>query len=196
MDRLDRLVQLHGQPLRRAHCGTLGDNENFWAATGGIELEDFRYDALKVAIKLDDDKALNRRIELLRKALDGYRPGPYDQLAATLRASGNEEHASTVSLKKQQFRYDALAKGFRFFGPGVKFWSWLQRSMVGYGYRPVRALGWLLTLLVPIAAVSVGVTPGPLVVPTEKPAVVWPAATTTLAGRVTRVGSLLCRVTG
>ena len=134
--------------LRRAHCGTLGDNENFWAATGGIELEDFRYDVLKVAIKLDDDKALNRRIELLRKALDGYRPGPYDQLAATLRASGNEEHASTVSLKKQQFRYDALAKGFRFFGPGVKFWSWLQRSMVGYGYRPVRALGWLLTLLV------------------------------------------------
>jgi hypothetical protein len=134
--------------LRRAHCGTLGDNENFWASTGGIELEDFRYDALQVAIKLDDDKGLNRRIELLRNALDGYRPGPYDQLAATLRRSGNEEHASTVLLKKQQFRYDALAKGFTVFGPGVKVWSWLQRSMVGYGYRPVRALGWLLTLLV------------------------------------------------
>jgi hypothetical protein len=134
--------------LRRAHCGTLGDNETFWAARGGIELEDFRYDALKVAIKLDDDRALDRRIDLLRNALDGYRPGPYDQLAATLRASGNEEHASTVSLKKQQFRYDALAQGFKVFGPGVRLWSWLQRSMVGYGYRPVRALGWLLMLLV------------------------------------------------
>jgi hypothetical protein len=134
--------------LRRAHCGTLGDNESFWASQGGIELDDFRYDALKVAIKLDDDKALNQRIELLRNALDGYRPGPYDQLAATLRASGNEEHASTVSLKKQQFRYDALAQGFKVFGPGVRLWSWLQRSMVGYGYRPVRALGWLLMLLV------------------------------------------------
>ncbi|MEC3980652.1 oxidoreductase [Amycolatopsis sp. H20-H5] len=134
--------------LRRAHCGTLDDNEHFWASAGGIELEDFRYDALKHGLKLDDDRALDHRIALLRQAMDGYRPGPYDQLAATLRASGNEEHASTVLLKKQQFRYEALAQGFKVFGPGVRLWSWLQRSMVGYGYRPVRALGWLLTLLV------------------------------------------------
>ncbi|MFE6609986.1 oxidoreductase [Amycolatopsis sp. NPDC057786] len=134
--------------LRRAHCGTLGDNEAFWASASGIELEDFRYDALQEDIALDDDRAIDHRIALLRKAMDGYRPGPYDQLAATLRASGNEEHASTVLLKKQQFRYEALAKGFKFFGPGVHVWSWLQRSMVGYGFRPVRALGWLLTLLV------------------------------------------------
>src|SRR5262249_3925866 len=89
--------------LRRAHCGTLGDNENFWSSKGGIELDDFRYDALKISPKVDDDDALDHRIRLLRHALDGYRPGPYDQLAVTLRASGNEEHASTVSLKKQQF---------------------------------------------------------------------------------------------
>jgi hypothetical protein len=134
--------------LRRAHCGTLTDNEAFWAATEGIELEDFRYDALKKGIPLDDDKSLDHRIELLRKAMRGYRPGPYDQLAHMLRAAGNEEHASTVALRKQQFRYEALARGFKFFGPGVRLWSWLQRSMVGYGYRPVRALGWLFTLLV------------------------------------------------
>ncbi|MFJ9782056.1 oxidoreductase [Amycolatopsis sp. NPDC101161] len=134
--------------LRRAHCGTLTDNDEFWAASGGIELEDFRYDALGRGIPLDDDKALDRRIELLRRAMRGYRPGPYDQLAHMLRAAGNEEHASTVALRKQQFRYEALARGFKFFGPGVRLWSWLQRSMVGYGYRPVRALGWLFTLLV------------------------------------------------
>jgi hypothetical protein len=134
--------------LRRAHCGTLSDNEALWASTGGIELDDFRYDALKVGIPLKDDQALDHRIELLRKAMRGYRPGPYDQLAQMLRAAGNEEHASTVALRKQQFRYDALARGFKFFGPGVRLWSWLQRSMVGYGYRPVRALGWLLMLLV------------------------------------------------
>ncbi|WP_033289954.1 hypothetical protein [Amycolatopsis jejuensis] len=134
--------------LRRAHCGALADNEEVWAASDGVELDDFRYDALKHGIALDDDRALNRRIDLLRKAMRGYRPGPYDQLAATLRAAGNEEHASTVALRKQQFRYEALAKGFKVFGPGVRVWSWLQRSMVGYGYRPVRALGWLFTLLV------------------------------------------------
>jgi hypothetical protein len=134
--------------LRRAHCGSLADNEQVWASSDGIELDDFRYDALKHGIALDDDAALDRRIYLLRKAMRGYRPGPYDQLAATLRAAGNEEHASTIALRKQQFRYDALAKGFKVFGPGVRLWSWLQRSMVGYGYRPVRALGWLFTLLV------------------------------------------------
>ncbi|HWD04611.1 MAG TPA: oxidoreductase [Amycolatopsis sp.] len=147
------LLGLHTPPagrvvLRRAHCGTLDDTEALWAARDGIELDDFRYDALKSPIALDDDAALTHRIALLRKAMRGYRPGPYDQLAATLRAAGNEEHAATVGLRKQQFRYEALAKGFKIFGPGVRLWSFLQRSMVGYGYRPVRALGWLLTLLV------------------------------------------------
>ncbi|GAA1968691.1 oxidoreductase [Amycolatopsis minnesotensis] len=134
--------------LRRAHCGTLSDNRELWAATGGLELEDFRYDVMKTPIDVKDDDSVDERIELLRKAMGRYRPGPYDQLATMLRASGNEEHADTVLLRKQQFRYDALARGFTVFGPGVKVWSWLQRWMFGYGYRPVRALGWLLTLLV------------------------------------------------
>jgi hypothetical protein len=30
----------------------------------------------------------------------------------------------------------------------VRLWSWLQRWMVGYGYRPMRALLWLLLCLV------------------------------------------------
>ncbi|ASR38709.1 oxidoreductase [Prauserella marina] len=134
--------------LLRSTCGTLQDNDNLWEATGGLELEDFRYDALATPIALRDDEAVGERLERLRKAMGGYRPGPYDQLAVMLRASGNEEHADTVLLKKQQFRYDALAHGYRFFGGGVRLWSWLQRSMVGYGYRPFRALGWLLMLLV------------------------------------------------
>ncbi|WP_158879489.1 oxidoreductase [Amycolatopsis anabasis] len=134
--------------LRRAHCGTLSDNAELWEAQGGIELEDFRYDVMKRPIGIKDDRAVDRRIEQLRQAMGGYRPGPYDQLAAMLRNSGNEEHASTVLFKKQQFRYRSLADGYRFFAPLVLLWSWLQRSMVGYGYRPIRAVGWLLMLLV------------------------------------------------
>jgi hypothetical protein len=134
--------------LRRAHCATLSDNEHFWHASFGIEMEDFRYDALTEPISLDADDVVERRIVLLRQSMDGYRPGPYDQLAAMLRASGNEEHAATVLLKKQQFRYDSLARGYRLLGPAVRLWSWLQRWMVGYGYRSMRALGWLLVLLV------------------------------------------------
>ncbi|MBK1784695.1 oxidoreductase [Prauserella cavernicola] len=134
--------------LRRAHCGTLSDTPALWKATGGLELEDFRYDALDTPIDLRDDKTVKGRLEQLHDAMPGYRPGPYDQLATMLRTSGNEEHADTVLLKKQQYRYESLAKGNRVLGLGVRLWSWLQRSMVGYGYRPVRALAWLVMLLV------------------------------------------------
>ena len=134
--------------LRHAHCRTLDDNDAFWASEGGIELEDFRYDVLRRPIGMKNDRAVDTRIKQLRRAMDGYRPGPYDQLATMLRSSGNEEHADTVLFRKQQYRYEALAQGYRVLGPGVHLWSWLQRGMVGYGYRPVRALGWLIGLLV------------------------------------------------
>ncbi|SNR27108.1 hypothetical protein SAMN06265360_10121 [Haloechinothrix alba] len=134
--------------LRRARCGTLDDNAQLWEASKGIELEEFQYDALREPIEIEDDGEVKRRLRRLRGAMRDYRPGPYDQLATMLRASGNEEHAATVSMRKQQYRYEALARGAGVFAPGVWLWSWLQRAMVGYGYRPVRALAWLLALLV------------------------------------------------
>ncbi len=131
--------------LRGASCTSLDDNETFWSATGRIDLEDFRYDSLRHSIDPQDDPAVLRRLRWLRQAMrHRYRPGPYDQLAALLRASGNEEHASTVLMEKQRLRYIAVAEGTRVVGPLVLLWSWLQRSMVGYGYRPGRALGWLV----------------------------------------------------
>jgi hypothetical protein len=135
--------------LRHARCASLRDNDTFWDATGHIELDDFRYDALAMPIDLDDDAQIVRRLRLLRKAMGGsYRPGPYDQFAAMLRSSGNEEHASTVLIAKQRWRYNALAEGYRVLGPVVRVWSWLQRYVVGYGYKPMRALLSLALLLV------------------------------------------------
>jgi hypothetical protein len=135
--------------LRHARCASLLDNDAFWDATGHIELDDFRYDSFAVPIELDDDAQIVRRLRLLRKAMGGsYRPGPYDQFAAMLRAGGNEEHASTVLIAKQRWRYNALAEGYRVLGPVVRTWSWLQQWAVGYGYKPMRALLALVTLLV------------------------------------------------
>jgi len=135
--------------LRHARCATLADNDKFWDATGHISLHDFRYDALAEPIELDDDDQVKHRLKLLRNAMgDIYGPGPYDQFAAMLRNAGNEEHASTVLIDKQRWRYAALADGYRILGLPVRLWSWLQRWMVGYGYRPMRALLWLLALLV------------------------------------------------
>ncbi|MEV6716374.1 hypothetical protein AB0M48_30555 [Lentzea sp. NPDC051208] len=131
--------------LRQARCTSLDDNENFWNTTGFIDLDDFRYDSLAYPIDLRDDDQVQQRLRWLRQAMRrSYRPRPYDQFAEMLTAAGNEEHASTVLIEKQRLRYRAVAEGMRFFGPLVLVWSFLQRSMVGYGYRPARALGWLI----------------------------------------------------
>ncbi|HEU5473030.1 MAG TPA: hypothetical protein VFV67_20485 [Actinophytocola sp.] len=135
--------------LRHARCASLADNARFWDSEGRIDLEDFRYDALAVPIDLEDDAAVRERLRWLRHGMrDVYRPGPYEQFAAMLRASGNEEHAATVLIAKQRWRYVALAEGYRVLGPMVRVWSWLQLWMVGYGYRPMRALLWLVACLV------------------------------------------------
>lgn len=135
--------------LRHLHCAALADNEALWHAAGGIELQDFRYDAFTAPVALDDDRRVNERLAWLRHGMrDIYRPGAYDQLAAMLRASGNEEHAAIVLVEKQRRRYVALADGAHLTRPGIHAWSWFQRSMVGYGYRPTRALAWLIACLV------------------------------------------------
>ena len=126
--------------LRHARCATLADNEKFWDATGHIALDDFRYDALAEPIELDDDPQVKHRLKLLRNAMgDIYRPGLYDQFVAMLRANGNEEHVLTVLIESS-----AGVRGTRRRlpdpRPAVVLWSWLQRWMVGYGYRPMRAL--------------------------------------------------------
>ncbi|MET0133650.1 MAG: hypothetical protein ABW215_08645 [Kibdelosporangium sp.] len=147
--------------LRHARCASLADNEKFWDATGRIDLEDFRYEALAVPIDVKDDEKVRQRLRWLRASMHGnYSPGPYDQLASVFRASGNEEHASTVLIQKHRWRYVAMSDGFRVLGPGVRLWSWLQRSMVGYGYRPTRALVWLLMCLV-LGSLWFGLHPRP-----------------------------------
>ncbi|TDQ05284.1 oxidoreductase [Labedaea rhizosphaerae] len=134
--------------LRQARCAVLDDNAAFWAGgSGRMQLDDFRYDSLATPIEVNDDQRIVDRLRWLENAIGTYSPGPYDQCAAMLRANGNEEHATTVLIAKQRKRYRALADGYRVMGPGVLFWSWMQRAMVGYGYRPTRALVWLLACL-------------------------------------------------
>ena len=166
--------------LRHARCHSLADNEQFWDAKGRIDLEDFRYDAMAVPIDLEDDEQVRIRLRWLRHGMrDVYRPSPYDQFAAMLRACGNEEHASTVLLEKQRRRYVALAEGYRVLGPLVRVWSWLQRWMVGYGYRPMRALFWLVTVFA-AGTVWFAEQPRPLPVSSDDNHLVWNAPLYTL----------------
>ncbi|WP_020499395.1 hypothetical protein [Sciscionella marina] len=131
--------------LRHARCTSLEDNEHLFDAHGGVDLEDFRFEAFTDPVHVVDDEAIEQRLEWLARSGE-YRPGPYDQLASVLRASGNDEHAATVLFTKQRRRYVALASGYQRLNFLPLIWSWLQRVLLGYGYRPMRALAWLIGL--------------------------------------------------
>ena len=132
--------------LRQAQCELLGDNAELWQATGGTDIEDFSYDNFSEPVEATDETRVLQRLAWLRATSRGkYQPGPYDQLATVFRENGNEEHAVTVLIEKHRHRYQAIASATRpILRPSVHLWSLLQRITVSYGYRPLRALLWLI----------------------------------------------------
>jgi hypothetical protein len=80
------------------------------------------------------------RVAWLRRDVDGYHPRNYETLAAMYRNSGDDAGARLVLLARERERRAQLAWY-------AKAWSWLQEVTVGYGYRPLRAAGWLLAFL-------------------------------------------------
>lgn len=132
--------------LRQARCELLDDNATLWAASGGVDVEDFTYDNFAEPVEPTDQTRVRERLEWLRTtSASSYQPGPYDQLATVFRENGNEEHAVTVLIEKQRRRYQAIAAtSGRLLGLPVHLWSLLQRVTVNYGYRPMRALLWLV----------------------------------------------------
>ncbi|MEY8041667.1 MULTISPECIES: oxidoreductase [Saccharopolyspora] len=133
--------------LRRAQCELLADNAELWRAQGGVDVEDFGYDNFSEPVEPTDTARVRERLDWLRTTGGRYQPGPYDQLAKVFRGNGNEEHAVTVLIEKQRRRYQAIAAATRpAFRWPVRLWSMLQLVTVSYGFRPLRALIWLLLL--------------------------------------------------
>ncbi|WP_461017718.1 oxidoreductase [Streptomyces daliensis] len=82
------------------------------------------------------------RLATLRRDPDGYRPQPYQQLAAVCRSVGHDDEARRVLLARQRCRRGTLR-------PAGRAWGLLLDATVGHGYRPWLAGLWLtaLTLL-------------------------------------------------
>ncbi|WP_329332626.1 membrane-associated oxidoreductase [Streptomyces sp. NBC_00663] len=81
-----------------------------------------------------------RRLPLLERDPDGYVPYAYEQLTASYRRVGDDYAARLVQLAKQRRLRTTRAWHGR-------LWGYLQDVTVGYGFRPLRALAWLLSLL-------------------------------------------------
>ncbi|ETK32738.1 hypothetical protein [Microbispora sp. ATCC PTA-5024] len=80
------------------------------------------------------------RLSWLRRDPDGYRPQPYEELAAYYRRIGHDAEGRRVLLAKQRARRRTLRL------PG-RLWGGLLDVLVGYGYRPWLAGVWVALLL-------------------------------------------------
>lgn len=81
-----------------------------------------------------------RRLTMLERDGDGYVPHTYEELAAAYRRVGDDQAARLVQLAKQR-----RVRGTRpWYG---RVWGYVQDATVGYGFRPLRACAWLLSLL-------------------------------------------------
>ncbi|MFG3102401.1 membrane-associated oxidoreductase [Streptomyces sp. NPDC048182] len=102
-----------------------------------------------------------RRLPMLERGPDPYLPFTYEQLTAAYRRIGDEDAARRVQLAKQR-RHRRTLPWY------ARLWGYLQDATVGYGFRPLRAGIWLLSLLAVGSAVY-RVHPPPPLKPAEAP---------------------------
>ncbi|MFC6092875.1 hypothetical protein [Saccharothrix lopnurensis] len=118
--------------LTRCAATAVQDGPGLWAATGGVDVDDFTFRSIASTPPVD----VRTRLRWLREVQPDFAPGPYEQLAAVYRDGGEEELAQLVQIAKQHRRYSEL-------GVAGRVWGALQRWTVGYGYRPWLAIAWL-----------------------------------------------------
>jgi hypothetical protein len=151
-----RLSNPEGQALRASSC-VIGELWLREAAPiqGTVNLRDSQLNLLHISPEVWPDRVrieglshrslaprlpAEQRLPLLEREERGYRPATYEQLTTMYRMAGDEADARTVQLAKLRRHRSTLPRRAR-------IWGHLQDTTVGYGFRPTRAAGWLLALL-------------------------------------------------
>lgn len=124
--------------LTSAQVRVLNDEPGNWPAN--LLLDGFTYDDLQPYAPAKSRPCNRGRLAWL-ECNEHYAAQPYEQLAAYYRRLGQEEEARTVLLAKQRRQ----RKGLRLPGKSL---SLILDVLVGYGYKPSRAFGYLLALLI------------------------------------------------
>ncbi|MFI7309360.1 membrane-associated oxidoreductase [Streptomyces hygroscopicus] len=166
-----RLRNPGGQALRASSCviGELWLRETA-PIEGVVNLRGSQVDLLHIApetwpdrVRIDGlsyrrltpDLPAEQRLPVLEREESGYLPYAYEQLTAAYRIAGDDAAARTVQLAKLRRHRRTLPRYAR-------AWGHLQDITVGYGFRPMRAAGWLLALLLTGATAFALVHPRPL----------------------------------
>ena len=134
--------------LATAHIGTLVDDANCWPAKGNI-FDGLRYDRI-----IGPTDAATRIDWLNRQRADqlgtDFKPQPWEQLIKVLREMGHPAEAAEIAIAKQV----ALRKAGKIGNAKQPLRQWLlywplhklYGTLAGYGYRPLRLVGWMAML--------------------------------------------------
>ncbi len=122
--------------LRHASTSVLADKSANWEALGDLFLDGFTYERID-GLQPCDAKS---RIEWIKRSQPGrFTPQPYEQLAKVFRENGFEEDARDVLIAKNK-SYIKNAPVSRRAKLRRRIFGWI----LGYGYRPWKAVWWLL----------------------------------------------------
>ncbi|MEV4176175.1 hypothetical protein [Nonomuraea sp. NPDC049709] len=138
--------------LAHTRLGTLTDYLSTWPEK--LRLNGLTYDRLR-------GSGVPERINWVTRDPEGFRPQPYEQLAAWYLRDGNDALARRTQLAKLRARRQT--QGF-----GGRVWGRLLDLAVGYGYRPWLAGVWF-TLLLAVGTVVFAINPPRALKPTESP---------------------------
>lgn len=122
---------------------------------GAINLDGFTYSRIRRA-------GVPEFLDLLANRTNGYASQPYHQFAASHQAAGNERDVRRINIAAQR---ELLRRGSLDFW--ARIWHRVTGIVLGYGYRPSRALLWwagtvafALVLLVGVAGPAGLITVG------------------------------------
>ncbi len=126
--------------LGGVHAGSLWDNAASWPAPGNLDITGFVYGDISGG-PADADS----RLEWIHRQPQSNwaQPQPYRQLAQVLRENGAEEGATQVEIARENAitEYGGIPMSQR-------IWRLALRATICYGYRPLRALWWILLFVV------------------------------------------------
>lgn len=133
--------------LDDAHAGGLWDDQQSWPAPGNLLIDHFIYGDFT-----GGPHDANSRLAwlALQPASEQAAPQPYRLLAQVLREDGAEEGATQVDMARE-----AALTTYGGMGWGTRLWRKVLWATIGYGYRPLRALWWVL-LFVAVGAAFFG----------------------------------------
>jgi hypothetical protein len=121
--------------LSSTNIGTLWDDGADWPPSPFLYLDGFVYRKIAAEAPM----TAGTRLEWLRRQPKEFRPQPYEQLAHVFDEAGMQDDATAVRVASEQQAYESAAVG-HLTSDGVRFWSFLLRWTIGYGYRPFLAL--------------------------------------------------------